>query len=442
MEPKYLIIILLSSLLNLYSQSEDAIIFTANQEFLSRIYVLKMDGTVHNFFQYEFYRFVDMEVVNNELYACDAFAPRMYKVDPSTGDLELVIDDWSLFYFYGLSFDGTYFYVDEWDLNRYDINGGYNGTASFDETVYGSAWDGNYLWTLGDENIIKCWDITNWPVIVAIPDSNFSPPTDSCRGLWYDGEYFWTAESGSNVGKIYRFGRNGNIIQQWNEPAFSGWAACVVEDFFEPIPVELVSFSGKAVDGKVELKWITATETNNLGFEVHRIPRMEASNKKNWEIITFIEGKGTTSEPQVYSFTDNTVKTGTFFYRLKQSDNNGVFYYSDTIEVKVDKPVNFALYQNYPNPFNPSTRIRFNIPQDIQGKIHEVSLRVFDVLGNEVTTLVKDELPAGVYEIEFSVRKESIPVLPSGIYFYQFKVNSNNGGRGNYSETKKMLLLR
>jgi hypothetical protein len=169
---------------------------------------------------------------------------------------------------------------------------------------------------------------------------------------------------------------------------------------------------------------------------------MEASNKKNWEIITFIEGKGTTSEPQVYSFTDNTVKTGTFFYRLKQSDNNGVFYYSDTIEVKVDKPADFALYQNYPNPFNPSTIIRFNIPQDIQGKIHEVSLRVFDVLGNEVTTLVKDELPAGVYEIEFSVGKESIPVLPSGIYFYQFKVNSNNGGRGNYSETKKMLLLR
>jgi len=83
-----------------------------------------------------------MEVVNNELYAVDAFAPRLYKVDIETGDLEVIIDDWSLFYFYDVAFDGTYFYVTEWDLNRYDINGVKNGTAPFDEDVFGSAWDG------------------------------------------------------------------------------------------------------------------------------------------------------------------------------------------------------------------------------------------------------------------------------------------------------------
>jgi len=288
MKIKYSIYVLIVFVLNIYSQSNDAIIFTANQDFLSRIYILKMDGTVHNYFQYDFFRFVDMEVVDNELYACDAFAPRMYKVDPATGDLDLIIDDWSLFYFYGLAFDGTYFYVDEWDLNRYDMNGTYNGTASFNEAVYGSAWDGNYLWTLGDENIVKCWDLSTWPTMTAIPDSNFLPPSDSCRGLWYDGEYFWSAESGATIGKIYKFDRNGNVVQQWNEPAFSGWAACVIEDFFDPIPVELVSFTGKVINANIELQWETATETNNLGFQLERINKIEEGSSAKWNNIVFI----------------------------------------------------------------------------------------------------------------------------------------------------------
>jgi len=85
----------------------------------------------------------------------------------------------------------------------------------------------------------------------------------------------------------------------------------------------------------------------------------------------------------------------------------------------------FQLYQNYPNPFNPSTKISYQIPE-----LSFVTIKVFDVLGNEVATLFEEEKPAGKYEIEFNVA-----ALPSGIYFYQLKTDS-------YLETKKMILLK
>jgi hypothetical protein len=94
----------------------------------------------------------------------------------------------------------------------------------------------------------------------------------------------------------------------------------------------------------------------------------------------------------------------------------------------------FNLSQNYPNPFNPSTKIKFTIPQSPLigggGRGGLVTLKVYDVLGNELTTLVNQEKPAGEYEVEFN----SIN-LPSGVYFYQLKA-------GSLVETKKMILMK
>lgn len=210
--------------------AQDVMVFTANQDFLSRIYILDPDGSVVDYHQYDFYRWVGMEVVDGELYVADAFAPRVYKVDPVTADLEVFIDDWSLFYFYDVAFDGTYFYVDEWDLNRYDVNGNYAGTASFDENVLGCAWDGKYFWTLDDTNLIKCWDLSGWPTVSPITGNNFTPPSSRCRGLYFDESYFWSAESGDSLGSIYRFDHSGTVIEQWPEPAFSGWGAAFIAD--------------------------------------------------------------------------------------------------------------------------------------------------------------------------------------------------------------------
>jgi hypothetical protein len=95
-------------------------------------------------------------------------------------------------------------------------------------------------------------------------------------------------------------------------------------------------------------------------------------------------------------------------------------------------PTKFLLSQNYPNPFNPSTSIQYAVSSLPTGQAGRqfVSLKVYDVLGNEIATLVNEELPAGEYEVEFDGSK-----LPSGIYFYQLKA-------GNFIETKKMILLR
>lgn len=91
---------------------------------------------------------------------------------------------------------------------------------------------------------------------------------------------------------------------------------------------------------------------------------------------------------------------------------------------------NYFLSQNYPNPFNPTTKIKFTIPLDVKRETRDVTLKVYDVLGNEVVTLVDEEKPAGEYEVVFDVIG-----LPSGIYFYQFK-------SGKFLNTKKMLLLK
>lgn len=99
----------------------------------------------------------------------------------------------------------------------------------------------------------------------------------------------------------------------------------------------------------------------------------------------------------------------------------------------VQSPDKFFLEQNYPNPFNPSTKIEYSL-NDRQF----VSLKIFDLLGREVITLVNEEKPAGKYEVEFNAvhyTASDFPAMPSGIYFYQLKTN-------NYIETKKMLLLK
>ncbi|MEJ2105223.1 MAG: T9SS type A sorting domain-containing protein [Ignavibacteriaceae bacterium] len=202
------------------------------------------------------------------------------------------------------------------------------------------------------------------------------------------------------------------------------------------VPVELTSFTASVLqnDKAVQLNWTTATETNNSGFEILRF----AQNDKEWKTIGFIPGFGTTTEPKSYSFVDDLSLTpnltNTLRYRLKQIDFDGSFEYSNEIEVEVDiTPKEFVLYQNYPNPFNPSTVIRFEIPgQSALGGRNDnvlVTLKVYDVLGNEVVTLVNEEKQPGAYEVEFDASS-----LSSGIYLYKLQA-------GKFIQPKKMILV-
>jgi photosystem II stability/assembly factor-like uncharacterized protein len=187
-----------------------------------------------------------------------------------------------------------------------------------------------------------------------------------------------------------------------------------------PVPVNLISFTAFTRGDEVVLSWSTSTELNNHIFEIER-------KTKNQEFYTtgYVEGSGTTTEHHDYSYIDRNVERNTYYYRLKQIDFNGMCQYSDQIEVFVSGVLTIKLEQNYPNPFNPVTNIGFTISD-----FGFVSLKIYDILGNEIATLINEEKQPGTYEVEFDAND-----LTSGIYFYQLK-------SGNYLETRKMVMLK
>jgi len=191
------------------------------------------------------------------------------------------------------------------------------------------------------------------------------------------------------------------------------------------IPVELTSFTASVIGSDVELLWQTATETNNSGFDIER-----KSENTEFSKIGFVPGFGTTTETKSYSFKDAGLQPGVYSYRLKQVDFNGTFEYSDEVNVQVTAPATFSLNQNYPNPFNPSTKISFSLADNAN-----VSLKIYDVLGNEITTLVNKELPAGTHSYDFNAAS-----INSGVYFYRIEATGLNGN--NFIDMKKMMLIK
>ena len=198
-----------------------------------------------------------------------------------------------------------------------------------------------------------------------------------------------------------------------------------------PLPVELVEFNGNLVGSNVELKWKTATEINNFGFDVERAIVSESfsenqeSKSESWVKIGFVVGSGNSNVIKEYAFKDQNPKGGNKFnYRLKQIDINGNHKYSNIATVEF-LPSEFSLKQNFPNPFNPITIIRYELP-----KSEFVSLKIYDILGKEVKTLVNENKNAGRYEVTLNASN-----LASGFYIYKLSTNTN-------VSIKKMLLLK
>ncbi len=205
---------------------------------------------------------------------------------------------------------------------------------------------------------------------------------------------------------------------------FDGWAQTnkpYIEVIYQYlVPVELTSFTANAAKDGVELKWSTATETNNQGFQVEKL-----NAAGTFEQIGYVAGFGTTTEPKAYSFTDSKLDAGTYTYRLKQIDFDGSFEYSDDVEVEVSIPAEYALAQNYPNPFNPSTTIKYSLAED-----GFVKLAVYNMLGEEIAAIVNTTQKAGRYEVNFNASK-----LSSGVYVYRIEASK-------YTASKKLMLLK
>jgi hypothetical protein len=186
------------------------------------------------------------------------------------------------------------------------------------------------------------------------------------------------------------------------------------------VPVELTSFTATTNGKEVILNWSTATELNNSGFEIQR-----RDAQSDFLSVGYVKGHGTTTEPQNYSFADMYLDNGKYFYRLKQIDYDGIFEYSDVVEVDWRTFSSYLLEQNYPNPFNPTTIIGFGT----QNKSN-VKITVLNTIGEEVAILLNEEKESGYHQVEFNAAN-----LPNGVYFYRIQTRD-------FVQTKKMILLK
>ncbi len=222
-----------------------------------------------------------------------------------------------------------------------------------------------------------------------------------------------------------------------------------------PVPVQLASFSGRSLGPTtVLLEWMTISELNNFGFEVQKASLYSGPYASIQG--SFVPGHGTTLVPQYYSYTDTQATPTERYYRLKQIDLDGSIHYFEPIHVggvtgisELSQPYTFDLQQNIPNPFNPSTTIKFSVPSgrdlvptsrdgQIPGvksglgisDLHLVTLKVYDVLGREVATLVHKELNAGRHEVHWDASG-----LAGGVYIYRLTV-------GGLTATRKLVLAK
>jgi hypothetical protein len=187
------------------------------------------------------------------------------------------------------------------------------------------------------------------------------------------------------------------------------------------LPVELVSFSAQVNGGSVNLSWKTATEMNSSAFDIEK----RLTGATDWQKAGEVKAAGTSISARNYSFSDKILKAGKLDYRLKMIDYDGSYKYSSVVNVEVSVTENFGLSQNYPNPFNPTTNISYQIP-----KAGYVSLKVYNIIGSEIATLVNQVEPAGDYKVQFDTHN-----IASGTYFYRLTV-------GGVSLYKKMIVLK
>lgn len=187
------------------------------------------------------------------------------------------------------------------------------------------------------------------------------------------------------------------------------------------LPVELTSLTAFANKSDVVLKWSTATEVNNYGFEIER------QSENIWHKLGFVKGSGNSNSTKNYTFTDAGAPSGNLKYRLKQIDTDGTYNYSNETEVLVNSiPDGFLAAQNYPNPFNPTTTIKFGFEIPTTAIV-----TIYDQLGNRVQEIFNGNTEAGkIYNIEFNGSG-----LASGIYYYTIATPQK-------SRTVKMLLMK
>lgn len=235
----------------------------------------------------------------------------------------------------------------------------------------------------------------------------------------------WTGLMWENKDAWYYTGVESGYVMSQYVSDFSPFVIATTNQ--QPLPVELSSFNANIDRSNINLEWNTTHEINNSGFDIER----KLSKDSAWQKISFVQGNGNSNQMKNYKFNDMNLSSGKYNYRLKQIDYNGNFtYFNLENELSVGIPNDFALSQNYPNPFNPATKIDYDLPYD-----SKVSLKIYDMLGREIASLVNNEQQrAGYYNVQFNAVN-----FASGTYF--FRIIAQGGGK-DFVMTKKMQLVK
>ncbi len=257
-----------------------------------------------------------------------------------------------------------------------------------------------------------------------------SSPSANTRLAKYNGTWEVFSTPGTGVWQT-ELDWDAETIRTRGMNSFSDYA---LTDQSSPLPVEMCSFTANVTNRQADLLWTTCTEINNSGFEIERRSFNPATSDYNtWSKIGFVQGNGTSNQQHSYKFSDTKLTTGKYQYRLKQVDFNGNHEYhalGSPSEVLIGTPKAADLFQNYPNPSNPTSKVDFQIPFSAK-----VTLKVYDITGKEVASLVDKELDGGFYTADFNGAN-----LSSGVYFYRLAANSNDGN--SFTKTMKLILVK
>lgn len=194
---------------------------------------------------------------------------------------------------------------------------------------------------------------------------------------------------------------------------------------FQPavvLPVSLISFTGKKIDGRIVLEWSTSSESNQYGFDIER----STSNSVNdWTKIGFLPSQAVANRGSNYVFPDPAPTSGKNFYRLKQLDLDGHFTYSTVVLISDVVKASDVLYQNSPNPAKSTTRISYSLAEK-----SFVKIIIYTEFGQEIRVLQKGNKEAGYYEADFDCSR-----LQPGVYYYRLQTDKA-------AITKKMIVMR
>ncbi|MBN1351274.1 fibronectin type III domain-containing protein [candidate division KSB1 bacterium] len=263
---------------------------------------------------------------------------------------------------------------------------------------------------LVEEDTLFWWGTASTPKSRPIPLTPGETQTFTVTGLDAYQNYYFLLRAIDDAGNV---------------SAFSNMASGTA------VPVELSAFTAQPENGQIVLRWETASESNNLGFEIQR---RTLNPETDWSAIGFVDGNGTTIEHHHYTFVDDEPHSGDAEYRLKQIDTDGSFAFSKAVRVNFAIPKAFALHQNYPNPFNAGTQIIYEIA-DTASKDVPVQLVIYSLTGAAIRTLIEETKAPGIHRIHWDGRDDRGNLVATGIYLYQLHA-------GTFCDTKKMLIIK